>query len=81
MILTLAALIINAQAQMKKLSPEETVRFLADKVIENTHRTIINYQTGELFESTRELIIRAICSMNIRACIIIAIIPIRKNMV
>jgi len=42
-------------SQMRKMNHEETVRFLADKIIENTHRTITNKNTGDLFETGSHL--------------------------
>ena len=52
LVLTLIILSGNIHSQMRKKNPEETIRFLADKVIEHTHRAIMNKNTGEVFEST-----------------------------
>lgn len=53
LLLYLLTIVINSiSAQMPQKKPEEAVRFLADNVLAQTSRELINFKTGEIYEES-----------------------------
>jgi len=57
LVLILSALCINVycQAQLAKMNPEQSVRFLADAVLAHTSYQLMDFETGEVFTESENL--------------------------